>query len=410
MKTNLPPKGMRDFLPYEKKCREKIMSIILDEYKKSGFDEIETSIIENLENLVSSNSGENTKLIYKILKRGDKFNPSETSKEDDLADLGLRFDLTLPLSRYYANNRNELPTVFKALQTGYVFRAERPGKGRFRSFKQCDVDIIGDSTFISEVELISTIYKTLDRIGLKNQVIKINDRRFLKAVILKNGFSEDTFTDVAISLDKADKIGMDGVKKELLSKGYDNENVDKLLFTLSEIDSKDLSCIKDIDKESYDNLSSIISVLNASYPNLKIEFTPNLVRGMGYYTGTIFELFYEGSSSAIGGGGRYDNMIEKLSGASAPACGFSIGYERLVDIVVNEKLIDVNNNSLALFYSLEDDLSSVLRAADKFREKYDKVSIMLKKKKFGKQLSRLKSENYDYFVEYDNEDMVIKES
>ncbi len=405
----LPPKGMRDFLPKEKQRRRKVLDIILDEYKKSGFLEIETSMIENLENLTKSNSGENTKLIYKILKRGDKFRPTENSKEDDLADLGLRFDLTLPLSRYYANNKNELPTVFRALQTGYVFRAERPGKGRFRSFMQCDVDIIGEETYIAEVELISTIYRTLNRIGLKGQVIKLNDRRLLKALIMSSGFSEDDFISVAISLDKFDKIGVEGVVAELESKGFVKENIDKVIERLSDIEKQGLSAVESLDKESYDNLNCIISVLSSTYDDLKLEFDPSLVRGMGYYTGTIFELYHESSSGAIGGGGRYDNMIEHLSGVSAPACGFSIGYERLLGIVEEMNIVEVRDTNIALFYSADDDLSVVLRKADELRNTYDMVSIKLKKKKFGKQLSRLKGEGFDYFAEF-AEELEIKES
>ncbi len=410
MKSNLPPKGMRDFLPREKKIRKKVLDIILDEYKKSGFLEIETSMIENLENLTTSNSGENTKLIYKILKRGDKFRPTEESTEDELSDLGLRFDLTLPLSRYYSNNRNELPTVFKALQTGYVFRAERPGKGRFRAFMQCDVDIIGNDAYTAEVELISTIYRTLDRIGLKNQIIKINDRRFLKSLIVSSGFAEDVFTDVAISLDKFDKIGVDGVKAELLNKGYDEDKINAVIDMLNEISSKGLIAIENIDANSYDSLNVIIKTVSAAYPQITVEFDPTLVRGMGYYTGTIFEVFHEGLSSAIGGGGRYDDMIEKLSGTSAPACGFSIGYERLVGIVEDMNLIDADDKSVALFYSEEDDFSEVVKTADTLRKDYDSVSPIRKKKKFGKQLSRLKDDGYSYFVEFDKDKIEVKEA
>ncbi len=410
MKTILPPKGMRDFLPREKEIRERVMDIILDEYEKSGFNQIETSMIENLENLTNSNSGENTKLIYKILKRGEKFKPTENSREDDLSDLALRFDLTLPLSRYYANNRNELPTVFKSLQTGYSFRAERPGKGRYRAFKQCDVDIIGDETNIAEIELLSTVYKTFDRIGLKGQVIKINDRRFLKELITSAGFAVESCEDVAISLDKLDKIGEEGVKKELLKKDYAENHIDNLLAKLFEIKEAGFSVVEEIDKASYDNLNKIITVLKKTYPDLKLEFDPTLVRGMGYYTGTIYEIFYGDAKGAIGGGGRYDNMIERLSGTSAPACGISIGYERLLAIVLENDLVKLDTKNIALFYEDKDDFVEVLKLADTLRKDYDKVSTILKKKKFGKQIARLKAEGFDYFVSYDEDKVEIKES
>lgn len=402
MATGMPPKGMRDFLPYEKSVREYVKNIIRDEYKKNGYVEIETSQIENLENLTTGDGGENTKLIFKILKRGDKLKIDETKSEDDLADLGLRFDLTLPLTRFYSNNRNELPQVFKAIQMGYVFRAERPQKGRYRTFKQCDVDIIGSSENDVEIELISTIYKTLKRIGLKGITFKINDRRLLKAIIKEAGFSEENFGDIAISLDKIDKVGEEGVLKELDDKGYDPLLIDSLISINKRFKSDGLSYAKTLNQSAYDNINKIIFVIKALYPEININFDYSLVRGMGYYTGTIFEVYYEGSKSALGGGGRYDNMVEKICGISVPACGFSIGYERLVDIIMEEGIKIPQEKRLTYFYSETDDLIEVMKSADKLRTEYNVVSITLKKKKFGKQVSRLKDEGFSFFCDHSN--------
>ncbi len=402
MKNTKTPSGMRDFLPEEKRLREYLKSVIREEYSKVGFKEIETSQIENLENLVKSDGGENTKLIFKILKRGEKLNIDKANSEDDLSDLGLRFDLTLPLSRFYSNNKNELPQVFKALQMGYVFRAERAQKGRYRTFMQCDIDTIGEASNLAEIEILSCIYKTLSRIGLKGLTFKINDRRLLKKIVLEAGFSEEDFTDVAISLDKIDKIGEDGVYKELNKKEYSDEHISKLIDINTKFKEKGLDYIKEFDDESYDNIYQIISVLSNLYDNINIVFDHTLVRGMGYYTGSIFEVYYEGSSSALGGGGRYDKMIEKMCGVDLPACGFSIGYERLVDIIKNEKIDIPQTRGLAYFYSEEDNLLDVMKNADKFREDFDFVSVFIKKKKFGKQVSKLKNEGFSHFCDMSN--------
>ncbi len=399
MASTKTPSGMRDFLPEEKKLREYVKTVIRNEYKKAGFTEIETSQIENLENLTQSDGGENTKLIFKILKRGEKLKIDESKKENDLADLGLRFDLTLPLSRFYSNNKNDLPQVFKALQMGYVFRAERPQKGRYRTFMQCDIDTIGEASNIAEIEILSCVYRTLNSLGLKGITFKINDRRLLKKIVLKAGFIEEEFSDVSISLDKIDKIGEEGVYKELHKKEYSEKNIQALIGLNKEIKEKGLAYAKEIDEESYQNISTIINVLSSLHDDIKLEFDHSLVRGMGYYTGSIFEAYYEGSSSALGGGGRYDNMIKKMCGIEQPACGFSIGYERLVDIIKEEKIALPKSKVLAYFYAADDDISKVMQNADHLRKDFDVVSTILKKKKFGKQVNRLKSEGFTHFCD-----------
>ncbi len=408
-KNNLPPSGMRDFLPYEKSLREYVKSIIRDEYAINGFTEIETSEIENLSNLENSDGGDNTKMLFKILKRGEKLKLNEVpEKESNLADLGLRFDLTLPLSRFYANNRNELPNIFKAIQIGNVFRAERPQKGRYRSFIQCDVDIIGDKTNLAEVELINTVGNAISRLGLENLTVKINDRRILKGYVTAAGFDEREFSDIAITLDKLDKIGVGGIVKELNAKNYDSDKINQLMKISEEIKQGGLETIQKYSAEGYQNLKEIIEVIDEVQKSIKIEFDHTLVRGMGYYTSSIFEIYYGDLGYAVGGGGRYDKMIGKLSGVDAPACGFSIGYERIIDVLFGENKEIPRGTKLALFYDEKDSLKDVIKRSIALRETYSIVSVYLKKKKFGKQVDRLKSENYDAFTVYSDE-MEIKD-
>ncbi len=408
-KSNLPPSGMRDFLPAEKYLRQYVMNVIREEYTINGFTEIETSEIENLTNLINSDGGDNTKMLFKILKRGEKLKLNEIPEsEDALTDLALRFDLTLPLSRFYANNRNELPAVFKAIQMGNVFRAERPQKGRYRSFVQCDVDVIGDATNLTEIELINTVVRTISRLGLDNLVVKINDRRVLKGYVMAAGFAEDEFADIAITLDKLDKIGKDGIIEELKSKNYPVDKIENLLKISDEIERDGLACIENYSAEGYANLKTIIDVTSAIQDLADIKYDHTLVRGMGYYTSSIFEIYYGEGGLAIGGGGRYDEMVGKLSGVDAPACGFSIGYERLIDILLETKFEVPCGTRLALFYQEGDDLTEVMKQSIALRQTYSIVSVFLKKKKFGKQVDRIKNEGFDAFAIF-APDMEIKD-
>jgi histidyl-tRNA synthetase len=288
----LPSKGMRDFMPEEKRLREHVMGIIRDEYAKNGFLEIETPVVEDIERLIDSDGGENTKMIFKILKRGEKLDlAADTLKEDDLIDLGLRFDLTLPLSRFYCNNHNDLPKVFKAMQTGFVFRAERPQRGRFRSFMQCDVDIMGDETNFSEIELIDVVGKTLNRLDVEGFKVKINDRRLLTDAIVKSGFAPEDVTRVCISLDKADKIGIDGVRKDLEKQGFEAASIDNIITIMENIKNGGLDGAEKsgLNPEAVNSLREIMAaVLSMNGGRYGIEFDFTLVRGMGYYTGHHF--------------------------------------------------------------------------------------------------------------------------
>lgn len=411
-KSLLPSKGMRDFLPEDKALREKMMAIIRSEYTKHGFMEIETSIVENLDRLVDSDGGENTKLIFKILKRGEKLQLDKPiQKEDDLADLGLRFDLTLPLSRYYCNNMNELPKIFKAMQTGYVYRAERPQKGRFRGFVQCDMDIMGDPTNAAEIELIHAISSTLRRLDMRDFTIKINDRRLLLGVIDSCGFTSEDHGKVCIILDKADKIGVTGVAKELEKEGFSPEQVASLMAVMQEIESKGLDGIKakGVCPEAVESLEQIISTIEALTDDAyQIRFDFTLVRGMGYYTGTIFEIAYSNLGYSVGGGGRYDKMIGSFIGQDIPAVGFSIGFERIFEILKEEGNTFFNPRQLALIYNDTDSITEVLKKADAYRMEYDAVSLFKREKKFGKQLERLKKFGFQFFVSYDQSESEVQ--
>lgn len=407
MKTTLPPKGMRDFLPKEKEMREHVMNEIRNVYKSSGFEEIETSYLENIENLTGGDGGENTKLIFKVLKRGEKLDWTSAETEDDLADLGLRFDLTLPLVRFYSNNKNDLPSIFKAIQMGPVFRAERPGKGRFRSFTQCDIDVIGDATNLAEVEIILTIATALKKLGIDHFRVKINDRRILKALVTGAGFSEDEFPDIAITLDKLDKIGKTGIMKELTSKGYDEERISRLMEASDALEEKGLAGIESMCQDGFENLKEIMEVVDALKEGYDIVFDHTLVRGMGYYTSTIFEIEHADLGYSIAGGGRYDKMIGKMIGTDVPAVGFSIGFERIVDLLMAENKIEHKQTKIGLLYNDEDALKDVMKASIELREAFGSVSVYKAKKKLGKQIDQLNRYGYDGFAVY-GENLEVK--
>ena len=346
-----PVTGMKDIMPEEMEIRDYAISVIKKTYAEFGFSSIETPCVENIANLTSKQGGDNEKLIFKILKRGEKLRIDTAKSEEDLVDGGLRYDLTVPLVRYYANHANDLPMPFKALQMGNVWRADRPQKGRYRQFMQCDIDIIGEATNLAEIELILATTTTLGRLGFKGFQIRINDRRILAAMAAACGFPEDRFGEVFIILDKMDKIGKDGVKEELLKEGFDAAATDRYIGYFDELDKvigqaggkEQAALIQDfITKTCGDKIeegvgSSLSSIMEAAGgmidSDITLKFDPTLVRGMGYYTGTIFEITIDNYSFSIAGGGRYDKMVGKFSGQDAPACGFSIGFERIYTIL-----------------------------------------------------------------------------
>lgn len=404
-----PVKGTRDYLPKEVQIRDYLQSVILETYKEAGFERITTPVIEDVVNLDKSEGGENLNLIFRILKRGKKLSDTISGgniTEQELSDLGLRYDLTLPLSRYYANNRNSLMSPFKVIQMDRVYRAERPQKGRLREFMQCDIDIIGSQSCDAEVELILTTTKALDRAGIKNYKVKINDRRILKSIFGYAGFREEDYERLSIIFDKLDKIGIDGIKEELSSGGFDKEASDKFIklfeegrLTLESVAGIcDAAYVQDIQKIA----STVKEVTNGTVP---VGFTPSLVRGQGYYTGAVFEVEAEGYSGAVAGGGRYDNLIGKFLNEDVPAVGFSIGFERIFEILMeNQYKIPGQKKMVAVFYDSEN-YAAALSYAEELRKDY-RVSIIARPKKFGKFLNKLEQQGFDGFAVYGQEDGV----
>lgn len=406
-----PVTGMKDMMPEEMEIRDYVISLIKDTYKAFGFSSMETPCVEHIENLCSKQGGDNEKLIFKILKRGEKLKLDQVREEADLVDGGLRYDLTVPLSRYYANNANELPSPFKALQMGNVWRADRPQRGRFRQFMQCDIDILGEPSNLAEIELILATSTLLGKLDFHNFTIRINDRRFLKAMAAYSGFAESEYDHVFITLDKMDKIGLDGVQQELEENGYDKEVIRKYLQIFEEItnDVEGVRWCKEklagyLPEDAAESLEMIItSVESAKEAEFKISFDPTLVRGMSYYTGTIFEISMDEFGGSVGGGGRYDEMIGKFTGQNTPAVGFSIGFERIVMLLL-ERGYQIPTKRQKRAYLLEKklpqtELLHVLEQARKDRAEGLQVMIanMKKNKKFQKE--QLAQQGYTDIVE-----------
>lgn len=401
-----PVNGMKDILPDEMELRDYLMGIIKSTYKSFGFSCMETPCVEHIENLLSKQGGDNEKLIFKIMKRGEKLNLETAQSEADLTDSGLRYDLTLPLSRYYANNSANLPNPFKALQIGSVWRADRPQKGRFRQFTQCDIDILGEAGNSAEIELILATTKALSQIcpGKKFEV-RINDRRILKGMADYAGFPEDSTDTVFVILDKMDKIGEDGVKAELLEAGFTQDSIDKYMDCVAGKVS-----LKDIAPEAAENLEEIKSTVNACKKvDFELFYDPTLVRGMGYYTGTIFEVSMEGFGGSVAGGGRYDKMIGKFTGQDTPACGFSIGFERIITILQDTGFkVDNGHTKTAYLYEKNmapERVAQIIKEANDARDNGDTVLVakMNKNKKFQKE--QLLLDGYTEFKEFYNEEI-----
>ena len=412
-----PVNGMKDILPAEMEIRDYVTSVIKDTYRSFGFTPIETPCMENIANLSNKQGGENEKLIFKVLKRGEKLNLETAKEEADVVDFGMRYDLTVPLSRFYANHANDLPTPFKALQIGSVWRADRPQRGRYRQFTQCDIDILGEPSNLAEIELITATTTTIGRLGFKNFEIRINERRILKAMAAYSGFEEKDYDSIFITLDKMDKIGLEGVAAELGEEGYAKESIDKYLelFELLK-DRKDVAegvaFLKDklggfLDQEVADSLTEIATAVNVTKnAEFTLVFDPTLVRGMSYYTGTIFEIAMPELGAACGGGGRYDKMIGKFTGNDVPACGFSIGFERII-LLLMESGFKIPERPKRVAYLVEkkypaEKLVDVMKQAKEARENGQQVLVvrMNKNKKFQKE--QLSKEGYEEFEEFFN--------
>ncbi len=422
--TKTPVKGMCDMLPSDMRLRQKVSGMIREAYSGSGFMEIETPVMEHIENLTSKQGGDNEKLIFKVMKRGADLGRA-LEKQGELADFGLRYDLTLPLARYYSNNKDVLPSPFKALQIGNVWRADKPQKGRFRQFTQCDIDILGDSSALAEIELISAtgnmLKEIFELIGGRDFTVHVNDRRLLTAAAISAGFSEEDTEPLLISLDKADKIGFEGVKKELIENGYDEAKVDNYLGLYavsndnesassgSESKKNDLRSFAAgigegcISEDVIASLEDIIKQSRTVVPEgVSIVFDPSLVRGMGYYTGTIFEVTIDGYNFSIAGGGRYDKMIGRFTGQDTPAVGFSIGFERIITILKDE-LTDgfkLPEGSTAILIGKKvspEGRMNALKEASELRKNGTTVIIQPMQKNLGHQIESLEKEGYTEF-------------
>lgn len=394
-----PTTGMKDILPREMQIRDYVTGLVKDTYKTFGFTPIETPAVEHIENLCSKQGGENEKLIFKVLKRGEKLVLEGDIKEEDLVDSGLRYDLTLPLSRFYANHAAELPSPFKALQIGPVWRADRPQKGRFRQFVQCDIDILGDPTYLAEIELITATTTLLGKLDFSDFTVRINDRRILKAMASYSGFDEADYDTVFIILDKMDKIGIDGVREDLIANGFNESSVDKYmkLFASDLTDAEAVKKLADIlgehlPAECADSLMSIMnSVEKTKGADFNIVFDPTLVRGMSYYTGTIFEITMNEFGSSVAGGGRYDEMIGKFTGNKVCACGFSIGFERIITILLDKDFkVPGSDDKFAFLVEKGADADFMAKVLTEAAAKRKEgalvlVSMMNKNKKFQKE-------------------------
>lgn len=412
-----PVTGMKDILPEEMEIRDYVIGVIKETYGNFGFTSIETPCVENIANLNCKAGGENEKLIFKILKRGEKLRLAEAQNEDDLVDGGLRYDLTVPLVRYYSNHANELPAPFKALQMGNVWRADRPQRGRYRQFMQCDIDILGEAGNLAEIELILATTTTLGRLGFKNFNIRINDRQILKAMAAYSGFAEDDYDQIFIILDKMDKIGMDGVEAELNASGYDAECVRQYMELYKGLaDAEDAvgyladklaDVLPDGVMESFQEIIDSVEATKGDF--YKLVFDPTLVRGMSYYTGTIFEIDMPEFGGSCGGGGRYDKMVGKFTGNAVPACGFSIGFERII-LLLLESGFKVPKAGKKIAYLMEkglpsDKLCEVMATAQKEREQGNQILVarMNKNKKFQKE--QLTAQGYEEFKEFYKEEL-----
>ena len=409
MKTT-PVKGTNDYLPKQAELRDYMQLKILETYKSQGFTRIYTPILEDIENLEKSDGGDNLNLIYKILKRGEKFTSSITKGEyDNLADLGLRYDLTLPLTRFYSNNKANLPAVFKCIQIDRVYRAERPQKGRDREFVQCDIDILGSQSPNCEVELIDTTASALLNLGLKNFKIRINDRRILKQLLVSCGFLNEQLDSVCISFDKLDKIGLEGIKQELISKEFNETAIEKLCSFISSlpvsVENLTETCgnMPEIEQLKY-IIQSVKDLANGKY---EIEFDISLVRGQGYYTGAVFEIESKDFSCSIGGGGRYDNLVGKFTGSSVPAVGFSIGFERIFSILKEkENVIEDNKSKLVIFYN-QSNFVTAMNYGKTLKNKYN-ITMLEMPNKLGKALNRLSDQGFTNYCVYEQSNEIKK--
>lgn len=411
-----PVKGMRDFGPNDAAMREHVKGIILDSYRSFGFNQIETPVMENIALLENADGGENLNMLFKVLKRGEKLKLNDAiEKENDLVDYGMRFDLTLPLARFYANNHAQLPKPFKTIQMGYVWRAERSQKGRYRQFMQCDIDYLGSASIAAEIELIHVTASTLSKLEFNDFSVRVNDRRILEALARHCGIDEANVGSLLITLDKLDKIGLDGVISELQNKSLGNNSIDKLRTFLNAYERGDItldtvqSHINGLDESVVNELQTIISTSGSmATGQYDVVFDLSLVRGMGYYTGPIFEVTSKAFGSSLAGGGRYDNMIGKFLKTSVPACGFSIGFERILNLLQESGTVyQAQSNSAAIIFdpAMVQSFTGLYALADSLRRQGQTVTLEIKQKNLKQQLQSLKSIGVGQFCQLNDNDI-----
>ena len=408
MKNYEPVRGTQDYLPRQMQQRQYIASVIESVYTQNGFLKIKTPILEDINLMLGSDGGDNVKLMFKVLKRGEKLDLSKPNLSVlDVSDLALRYDLTVPLARFYANNQNFLPTPFKAFQLDEAFRADRPQRGRLRQFTQCDIDILGDKSINAEIELLVCAGQALTSLGFKDFVFKINNRKILNQIIINNGFNKNQCEHICVILDKYDKIGYEGVQSEMIMNNFDPANTESLIQTIIEIKDNGFSALSKYieDNEDISNTKKIIECVNELSNNLyTICFDISIIRGQGYYTDSVFEVYLDGFNGACGGGGRYNDMIGKITKQNCPAVGFSLGFERLYSIIAENDVCMFDKNRLAVIYNADDNFVDVKRYADSQKKDYD-VAILPKSNNLGHQLQLLKANCFSHFVIFGNNEI-----
>jgi histidyl-tRNA synthetase len=403
VKTDLSPaRGTRDLPPSTVAVRDHVLARITEVYRRYGYQRIETPALENIERLQGGQGGENEKLIYQVLRRGLDNPVAAATPLSDLVDLGLRYDLTVPLTRFYGANRATLPQPFRSFQFGPVWRAERPQKGRYRQFYQCDIDVLGEQSVLAEVELIEATSAALAAAGLSGTTVRVSDRRFLSALAEHSGVPAQSWDSLFITLDKLDKIGWDGVRAELADRlGLDPATIARVADTITGLQGLDPAKLADqlavalpgLGEDVLSDLATTVDGLSA-LPGLTWEFDPTLVRGMGYYTGQIFEVTHPASGGSVAGGGRYDKLVGRFLGTDVPACGFSIGFERIVDLLGAAPA----REAVAVLYESDVPVPAVLAVARELRTGGRPVSPVRRSGKFGAQLGRLEEWGFTSFV------------
>jgi len=408
-RNTAPARGMRDLLPAQVELRDHCAAVIQRAYERFGYRRVETPAVEHIGLLTGSGGGENEKLIFRILKRGEKLDLEAGGGLDELVEFGLRYDLTVPLARFYAEHAAELPNPFRALQIGPVWRAERPQRGRYRQFTQCDIDILGEAGELAEVELIQATSAALSALGLTDFQVRLNDRRLLAALVRGCGFAEGALPEVFIAVDKLDKVGLEGVLEEVRGKGHPDGALRRLQDALAAALAPEAArgapvpegVALDAEGEAAaERLAAVRTLASPGLPpGVELLFDPTLVRGMGYYTGALFEVSVPGYPFSFAGGGRYDRMLGGLIGREVPACGFSIGFERVV-LALEERGVQPEGrpSRVALLHAPELSAAVVVAAAGLLRAAGRAVATLPQRKKLARQLDELATQGFDGFV------------